>query len=416
MNNNNGYMWILVVMMMGLFFAIFYFNPILYKAPWVLLRFIELSVILLWSNYISTVDYHGVLTAAHDRLLLGNWGTVRLDMMDVVDDILVHEYTGLFYAALFALYAYRRYSKEEFNTTLNFDQLLAQLSRHFRFARCMIHLDPTKGVDVLDFTQGPFRLKEKIIPFLKRNGAIGSLLLTPVSDETFYLNKAKADEVLLKTLGRKFTTVNNLHYYEKWLFAAFCLYIKSRKFGDKFCRDGDLILGDISYHINGEGNLKQANKMTEDVINKYINDPQIKTITKSHNYVHGVLRELFHQAKSRGTHPSFHFQWLFTIDRTLMLVLDETGMPNERVDNASASPEVASPESGIECLYSRLHWTNEKMARTRLYEPACSYIIDTIEEMLVNTYDFMPEREAIEILKEREDTAAAKEESTSALA
>jgi hypothetical protein len=408
---DSGKMWIAFSLVAAFFLVIIYFNPILYKTPWAIWRFIELSLILAVSNFVSRVDYHGVLSVAYERILSGSWSTINTEMMSVVDNILVNEYSGYAYSLLLIVFFVIKFTREEYRKSLNFDELLEQLSRHFRFARCMIHLDPTKGVKALDMTQGPFRLKEEVVPFLKKHNAIGSFQMTPVSEESFYLKKNVSDETLLKTLGRKFEGIDNLNYYERWLFAVFCVYIKSKKYGDALCREGDLILGDISYYINGEGNLRRANALTNKIIKQYMKDDQIQKVCKSHYYISGVLKSLFRLAKSRGVHPSFHFQWLYTIDRTLMLVLDETGMPDER----GSVLEVASPESGIECYYPRLHWTNEMIAKTKLYEPTCSYIITTfLEDYLVRVYNFVPEVEALAIIAMQAEKAKKREEAQAA--
>lgn len=397
--SNSGKMWLSFGLIGILLFVILYFNPSLYKTPWAIQRWIEISLVLLFSNYISKVSYHDVLTVAKARIEKGYFGQIDPEMMKVVDNILVFEYSGILYGLLIGIFIYRRLTKEEHKKSLNFDELLFELSKHFRFARCMIELDPTKNQKILDFSQTPFRLKEEIIPFFKKNGAIGAFRYAPTSEESFYMIRDKADAACLKTLGRRFTSIDDLTYYEKWLFAVFCLKLKSKKYGkDKEYQDAETILGDISYHINGEGNLKRANALTNAAIKKYRNDPDIMRFCNEHSFVSGVLKELFHQAKSRGVHPSFHFNWLYTVDRTLMLVLDETGMPDER----GGVIEVASPESGIECLYPRLHWTNEKKTKTRLFDPACSYIMDYIEEYLVKTYGFVKESEAIAIIAEQQ--------------
>ena len=398
--SNTGKMWISFLLIAVFVMLLLYFNPAIYKTPWALERWVEISIILLFSNYVSRVDYHQVLTVAKARIEKGHFSSIDPEMMKVVDNILVYEYSGLIYGFLIAVFIVNRLTKEEHRTSLNFDELLNELSKHFRFARCMIHLDPTKGAKVLDFTKTPFRLKEEIIPFFKRHGAIGSFRYTPTSEESFYMIKEKADAACLKTLGRRFKSVDDLHYYEKWLFAVFCLKLKSQRYGDdQEFKDAETILGDISYHLNGEGNLKRVNKLTTAAIAKYRDDPEIVQYCKSHSFVSGVLKQLYHQAKSRGVHPSFHFNWLYTVDRTLMLVLDETGMPDER----GGVVEVSSPESGIECLYPRLHWTNEKKAGTRLFEPACSYIMDYIEEYLVKSYGFVKESEAVAVMAEQNE-------------
>lgn len=396
--SNSGKMWLSFVLIGIFVILLLYFNPILYKTPWAIERWIEISLVLLFSYLVSKVDYHQVLTVAKARIEMGNFSTIEPEMMKVVDEILVYEYSGILYTILLAIFIIHRLTREEYNTSLNFDELLNELSKHFRFARCMIHLDPTKGAKVLDFTKTAFRLKEEIIPFFKRHNAIGTFRFTPTSEESFYMIRDKADAACLRTLGRRFKSVDDLHYYEKWLFAVFCLKLKSKKYGeDQEFKDAETILGDISYHLNGEGNLKRVNQMTNAALKKYRNDPEIVKYCNSHSFVSGVLKQLYHQAKSRGVHPSFHFNWLYTVDRTLMLVLDETGMPDER----GGVVEVASPESGIECLYPRLHWTNEKKAGTRLFEPACSYIMDYIEDYLVKTYGFVKETEALAVIAEQ---------------
>lgn len=405
--SNSAKMWISFVLVFGLVFILMYFNPILYKTPWALERWAEISIVLLYSNHISTVDYHRVLSVALERIEKGSFSSIDSQMMNVIDNILVYEYSGFIYTGLLALFVIRRLTREEFNKSLDFEELLKELTRHFRFARCMIHLDPTKGVKVLDFKQTPFRLKEEVIPFFKRHGAIGSLRVTPTSNESYYMIREKADAACLRTLGRRFTSVDDLHYYEKWLFAAFCLKLKSKKYGaDKEFKDAETLLGDISYHLNGEGDLKRAELITKNAIEKYRNDSEILGYINKHAFVSGVLKELFHRAKSRGVHPVFHFTWLFTVDRTLMLVLEETGMPDER----GGVLEISSPESGIECLYPRLHWSNETKLGAKLFEPTCSYIMDYIESYLVKTYGFVSEAEANKIIAEQKKRDKEKEE------
>ncbi len=405
--SNSAKMWISFVLVFGLIFILMYFNPFLYKTPWALERWVEISIVLFYSNHISTVDYHRVLSVALERIEKGSFASIDSQMMNVIDNILVYEYSGFIYTGCLAFFVMRRLTREEFNKSLDFEELLKELSRHFRFARCMIHLDPTKDVKVLDFKQTPFRLKEEIIPFFKRHGAIGSFRVTPTSNESSYMIREKADAACLRTLGRRFTSVDDLHYYEKWLFAAFCLKLKSKKYGaDKEFKDAETLLGDISYHLNGEGNLKRAELITKNAIEKYRNDPEILGYINKHAFVSGVLKELFHRAKSRGVHPVFHFTWLFTVDRTLMLVLEETGMPDER----GGVLEISSPESGIECLYPRLHWSNETKLGAKLFEPTCSYIMDYIEGYLVKTYGFVSEAEANKIIAEQKKREQEKEE------
>lgn len=404
---NNAALWALVACFVIMAVIVVHYNPVVYKAPWALIRFLEISAILLFSNYVSKVDFHDVLSVAHARIMKGHFGSIDSKMMNVIDNILVYEYTGFIYAALAALFFYKRFNRETFDKSLNFDELLGELSRHFRFARCMIALDPTKDVKTLDFSKGPFALKMEIIPYLEKHAAIGRFRVSPTADESRYMIRDKADSALIRTLGRRFKSVDDLNYYERWLFAAFCLKLKSKKYGaDQPFKDAETLLGDISYHLNGEGNLKRANAITKAAIAKYRNDPEIVGYCNKHAFVSGVLKELFHRAKSRGVHPCFHFTWLFTVDRTLMLVLEETGMPDER----GGIPEISAPESGIECLYPRLHWTNENKQGVRLFEPACSYILDYIEQTLVKNYDFMTEADSLAIISEQaKRTAAANE-------
>lgn len=405
--SNSGKMWVAFVLVFGLAFLLLYFNPVLYKAPWAIERWLEISIILLWSNHVSKVDYHRILTVAQERIEKGSFGSIDAEMMNIVDNILVYEYSGFIYTGLMALYLIHRLTREEFNKSLDFEELLREQTRYFRFARCMIALDPTKGVKKLDFKTTPFRLKEEIIPFFKRHGAISSLRVTPTSNESFYMIREKADAACLRTLGRRFTSVDNLHYYERWLFAAFCLKLKSKKYGtDKEFKDAETLLGDISYHLNGEGDLKRAEAITNAAIEKYRNDPEILGYIGKHAFVSGVIKELFHRAKARGVHPAFHFTWLFTVDRTLMLVLEETGMPDER----GGVLEISSPESGIECLYPRLHWSNETKLGAKLFDPTCSYILDYIESYLMKTYGFISEAEANKIIAEQKKRLNEKRE------
>lgn len=404
-NDDGLYLWLSVALIIVAFAAVLYFFPIIYKAPWAIFRFIEISILLLFSNYIMRLEYHLALTAAWERIVNGNWNTIISEMMLVVDDIMVNEYSGSVYTVILMGIFARRITRERFNKTLNFDELLEQLSRHFRFARCMIALDPTKGEKVMDFSKGPFRLKEEIITFLERHQAIGKFKVSATESESSYMIRDKAEAALLNTLGPKFKGFDALQDHEKWLCAAFIFFIKSTKYGEsKEYLNGETILGDVGYYFNREGNLRRVNRLVQLAKSSYLDDPDIKSCLNGHAYVYGVIKQLFHMAKSKGVHPSLQFTWLFTKDRTLALVLEETGMKDER----GAVIEVASPESGIECIAPRLHWTNETVQQTKLYEPACLYILDWVDDYLVNIYSFVRETDAKQIIQTAKDNRRRK--------
>jgi hypothetical protein len=205
---------------------------------------------------------------------------------------------------------------------------------------------------------------------------------------------------MLKQLGRRHKNWTTYTDYEKWIVAAFMCYLAAKKFDDANHQMGDEILGDASYHFNDEQfSHKQVTNKADAAIAMHCELPVIKNIGHSHAFTNTVIRQLFHLSKSKGVHPAFHFSWLYTVDRTLALILNETGMPNER----GGGIEVGPPESCIEAIYARAHWINEVKTKSKLLSPCCRYTLDDVEDYAVRMYGYKREADMKEIIAEIED-------------
>lgn len=387
-----------------LFFAIVvgvigYYFPITFKGPWAAFRYAEISIVHTMPFIDeSTKTFLGNVLNTLERK---SWASINYDGMRNVDGAML-PITGWIYVAIFMFIVwYKKLRKPTYKKHLDYEGLLDELSKYYRFARCMITLNPLKNVDSIDVTQGDFRIKESPASYLASLGAIKQIKVEGLRKPILFMDKKVAHKGMLKQLGRRHKDWDSYDDYERWLIAAFMCFIASKKFGDDIQNEGEQILGDASYYFNSEMSFKLVKQRADAAIEKYKDNPIVKEIAQSHAFTSGVIRELFHISKTRGIHPAFHFLWLFTVNRTLALLLNETGMPDER----GGSVEIGPPESCIECFYPRVHWFNEKVAKRSIMEPMTEYALDDVDEYLIEIYNFKPFSELGEIIETQGDDA-----------
>lgn len=374
-----------------------YFYPILWKGPWALFRYCEINTILFLFPLPSSLESElsGVIFALDNK----PWGSLNYTGMMTVDRMML-TITGWVYIVIFMAFIINKLRLPTYTKHLNYEQLLSELSKHYRFARCMIKLNPLKEMKEIDVTKSAFAIKKSPKLFMTEIGATSTLRIPGSSIKYTYINKDIAHNKMLKQLGRRHKDWTTYTDYEKWIVAAFMCYLAAKKFDDTNHQMGDEILGDASYHFNGEQfSHKQVTNKAEKAIAMHCELPVIKNIGHSHAFTNTVIRQLFHMSKTKGVHPAFHFSWLYTVDRTLALVLNETGMPNER----GGGIEVGPPESCIEALYTRAHWINEVKTGGKLLSPSCRYTLDDVEDYMVRMYGYKREEDINEMIAGLDD-------------
>lgn len=385
---------VLVGLIVAICAVVGYFFPITYKGPWALFRIVEISIVTFLP--ILPFDKHAELTDILNVLKERPWDSLNYSGMRNVDATML-PVTGWFYIAsmVFVVWFFR-IRKPTYKKHLDYEGLLDELSKYYRFARCMIKLNPIKDMKEIDITKGDFRVREAPTYYMAKIGAVKQLKVPGSRKPFLYIDKEVAHSKMISQLGRRHRDWSSYTDYERWLIAAFMCFICSKKFGDDLQHEGEMILGDASYYFNDEMPYEKVNERVNSVIEKHANNELIRNISRSHAYTTGVIRELFHISKTRGIHPAFHFSWLYTVDRTLAMLLNETGMPDER----GGGIEIGPPESCIESFYPRIHWFNEKRAKTRFIGPVTKYALDDIEEYLCDFFDFKRKDELPDLIEQ----------------
>ncbi len=136
------------------------------------------------------------------------------------------------------------------------------------------------------------------------------------------LDKSVAEKVFASQLGKPISSFEEMKPQEKAIFLILASF---------YC-DDDLNKPLTYKHIN---NLAfQASKISTKrmpdftdlkELEKYLNNPYIKDVIKTHSYAYTMIIELYTSAKSRGVLPSSYFVWLKPRDRKLWYVLNCVG-------------------------------------------------------------------------------------------
>ncbi|MBU2708719.1 hypothetical protein KCM76_22190 [Zooshikella marina] len=158
--------------------------------------------------------------------------------------------------------------------------------------------------------------------------------------ENGYLNKDRARSQLVKDLGRKVHSFDQLYDYEKALFAVFASRIFIENMADKKeFAIAQKLLDKLNYSCHkgtykGKKGYPILNLVFGD-FKRYSSKEEAKAWLARHPYPRTLLHAMHKEALTRGKLPSSHFRWLKGIDRELWYSLNTTGRKTPFIESAA---------------------------------------------------------------------------------
>lgn len=192
-----------------------------------------------------------------------NWGSI----VEIEQYSLIYRWPVVLPAA-YLVWKVLRF-KPENTGMLNFDDLIElQTRKHWRFNRHLIKHNPQKDAD-LDATKGRYAQRQKPIDYCLKHQILSlSHDTTDEEEREFFFYPDVAKQVMSKQLGNVYKRVDSFSRAERWMLAAFLLWLNADNDGyHEF-------LGDISEAMSHEddkveeSSLCLVDKYAEEVIDE----------------------------------------------------------------------------------------------------------------------------------------------------
>lgn len=242
---------------------------------------------------------------------------------------------------LFSLvWGYKVYSK---NPTNKFKRILSMKSLKQSEQVLWPYISPMVEVDLMKepFDKGPYALAMRPYDFAVRYRLLKDERKVDSLDEN------KAEKLFISQLGKPFTGFDSLKKHEKALFAIFA----ATGCGDK---DGAMnAVNQMAISAAEVGIKKMPDTSSAEPLFKYLEDPRVLEVTKSHAYVYTLLSQMLEFARGTGVFPPSYFIWLKPRDRTLWYSLNCVGRQVSFVEVAG--------------IFA--HWKAEQIAEKKLDVP-----------------------------------------------
>jgi len=176
--------------------------------------------------------------------------------------------------------------------------------------------------------------------------------------------------LLVKQLGTKLTSIDDLNSHERALFAVFA----ARLFGThKDHGSAQKLLDELNYSCHkGTWNGQKGYPIltiADDQFAKFSKSPAVREWLAKHAYSRTLLHAMHKEALKSGKLPSSHFRWLKAMDRGLWYALNTTGRKTPFVESAAVFCHTMWEEYAADLNY-------------QLTEPYVDQAIDGVEAYL----------------------------------
>lgn len=341
-SNDLDWLWAIGGILAGLI-ALYYFVPEFYYSPWLALKGFQLEVIRIFP---VTAAEQSVLQQTRDWLASITPDAVRFD-----DVVAISSYVGetmkIPAVALLCVLGFIIAYRPAFHRRHTFESLIAQESRLWPHLRLLLKHHPEQQSDP---AAGPWAMRTRPADWARANQII--------KDGIFSTDAAAAAFTL--QLGRPFSVVEAMSDVEQQLFAVFA----SRIAGDT--TGAQCLLDNLSLFYADEFKADALHRQVADAIHRCALHHDVQSILRQHAWTSTILIAMFSAAKRGGILPSSLFLWLKLQDRTLWYAMNDVG-------RHVASTEAAGP---------RAHYLAERVAKTRLEEPAVATAVTALREGL----------------------------------
>ena len=184
------------------------------------------------------------------------------------------------------------------------------------------------------------------------------------------LDRERCRELLVKDLGSRIKSLNELSPTERALFAVFGARLLSDGRDMKKAQELLDALNRSCHHNTFEGKKGYPDlSLADDAFKKYAIHPEAQTFLDKHPYPRTMLYAMHQQASNLGKLPSSQFRWLKGMDRPLFYALN-LGKRKAPLIEAGA-------------VYTQTHWESyADDTGYRLTEPFIEDAIDGVEKYL----------------------------------
>ncbi|GGB65973.1 hypothetical protein GCM10011607_28340 [Shewanella inventionis] len=337
--------------------ALVYFVPETYQLPWFITKKAEIYLII----GLSYVDLKNVIVS---REMLENALFINQKLNEIPigefywegmnnTDKATHFFGYVFNVILFGLGAKLAFTNnEKFKTRHDLESLLKFTSVKWRTQRYLIKHNPLE-VSGYDATKSNFRVRDKPIEYLKRNGVL------IFDGDNYAFNRVALQEVYQKQLGPENNGIDGLKDFEKVLFAAFslvlcCIDQKTNKTsGVKASKiEAENLLGDLSFYYNDEYSIKDVLSKAKKINNYAVKQEKIQKILANHAHNTTLLRSMLSQVrKQSGVFAAALFGCIALEDRVQFVSLFDEGAPESAVETYAIELNLHyEQQTGRRCL------------------------------------------------------------------
>ncbi|EGR2119009.1 hypothetical protein ACN1T8_001308 [Vibrio cholerae] len=363
-----------------------------FTIPWAAFRYVESY---LWTSLPFMPDYiHDTHYELRKFLSQSDWKDLTWWNVFSVERTLSYTTTWIYIipaTKYFFLNLRKNRLKDRLKKRLDFEQMLHDQSQVYRYTRYLIKHNPLKyGTDL---NKGIFAIRASVLHGLKKM----RILWPDRENGTLIFDEARAVDVfsdqLRYLLPKDLNELNFLHKYymcvfslrlgdlpnvydnreikrakaklklikfaqgiiNNFLFSLFPFrkHLK-RKLSELriFYAYGDFkneitlnedsfnetfrlnFLGDLSYHYNGELDLKYIERHVNHIFPQVLACKSFIELRSQHAYVESLLRRLLFEGRSIGKMPPNHFSFLKMVDRQLWYALNDEGLPGASIEAA----------------------------------------------------------------------------------
>lgn len=365
-------MFIIVIILAGLFVSFFYVFPLFLIYPWATFRLIESYALGLVS------ETHVVLRSF---LLNSTWTKITYEQAFTIEYALARHSTWI-YATFFLKPIYNIVTKNTLRDTLSqrltLEEVLDQQTKTvWRYNRWLTKINPSE--ESSNVRQGRFAIRESMYSGLKRSKAITINRL----ENTLHYDETKLKKIFLDQLQHQNLGLDKLTELQKKIFCIFALrepslppiFDKKKAFrskmilmainfikwpfnipiriytnmdiidfAPKFVKNKIIILhrhqltdnedlrieylGDLSFVISEEMDNCIPLYLIDEIYKKAKVNQNILNISSQHAFVETFLRRMLFEARNYGKLPPNHFSWLKLEDRALWYALNDEMLPS----------------------------------------------------------------------------------------
>lgn len=378
---NEGLAFVLLILGGTIAILLYAFDELV-TIPWAAYRYIDSTF---WSHMIflpdSVLNTHRNIL--HSLSSLPSWKSLEYRHVYKIEYMVMWKTTWLYLLIpipLILRVVRKKRDIEKYQKRLNYDELLEQETVIWRYNRYLIKNNPTK--EGLDVFKGRFAGRETVLNGLKRT----ECFLVDRENNRVTLNTARAKQVFAQQIEFPISKVEDIYelpFEYKFCICVFglrqeslppvfstydlfqanlrlkffqcikvfaeCLRLRKLQkkciqisthyaYGDykttakiehslDFNEDVRFqLVGDYSYHLNGELDFEWVKKMVDHILPKVLNLDSVQDLLKQHAYAITFTRRLLFEARSLGKLGPSQFGFIKIVNRQLWYALNDEGL------------------------------------------------------------------------------------------